>query len=282
MLSNPQQFYQQFGILSDPGKHQNALSAFPDDFASICSTLNKIFLHIHWASRMGVMLDEQRQAEVNIRSFERMMDRLLELESSPITTPRDITKRIVGNCRDISLLLSTILKNKGIPARSRCGFATYFTKGHYEDHWVCEYWHTAKKKWVMVDAQLNDFQQTELNIDFNPYDVPSTHFITAGRAWQMIRQNKADPNKFGIFKYRGEMFIAGNLQRDLLALNNIELLPWDLWGYLHKRYIQLTKADLKLLDEIAIITQLGDTGFPLVRQLYKDNKQFHPKEIWLK
>ena len=36
------------------------------------------------------------------------------------------------------------------------------------------------------------------------------------------------------------MFIVGNVQRDLLALDAIELLPWDLWGFLDKRFVQLT------------------------------------------
>jgi len=46
-------------------------------------------------------------------------------------------------------------------ARSRCGFATYFADpGTCEDHWICEYWDSAQKRWVKVDPQIDPFQKS--------------------------------------------------------------------------------------------------------------------------
>ena len=44
------------------------------------------------------------------------------------------------------------------------------------------------------------------------------------------RAGKADPKAFGILDMHGLWFIAGNVIRDVAALNNHEMLPWDVWG----------------------------------------------------
>ena len=36
--------------------------------------------------------------------------------------------------------------------------------------------------------------------------------------------------KYGIFDLRGLWFVAGNVMRDFAALNNMEMLPWDVWA----------------------------------------------------
>jgi len=69
-----------------------------------------------------------------------------------------------------------------------------------------------------------------LGISFDPLDVPRDQFLTAGVAWQMCRTGQDNPDHFGIFNMRGLWFVRGNLVRDLLALNTIEILPWDVWG----------------------------------------------------
>jgi hypothetical protein len=281
MNISPQDYYREPGCLTVPDKFIFLKQYLPDDIPSLCKLIHNIAIHIFWAERMGCPLDGIRQSDVQLRSFKRKMERLFELDDTALNIRRDNGKKLVVNCRDISLLMTTFLRMKGIPARCRCGFATYFIPQKYEDHWICEYWDIEKQQWKMVDAQMDEYQMEALKINFDVHDVPLGKFIPAGRAWQLIRQNKVDPQKFGIFKYKGEMFIVGNMQRDLLALNSIELLPWDLWGYLNKRYIQLTQPDLKLLDEMAVITQLGDSAFSMVRSMVENNPVLRPKQTWL-
>lgn len=67
----------------------------------------------------------------------------------------------------------------------------------------------------------------------------------------MCRDGEEDPEKFGIFDMRGMGFILGNLIRDLLALNKIEILPWDPWGMMVEKDGEPPKENLKLLDQIA-------------------------------
>ena len=134
---------------------------------------------------------------------------------------RDVAHRLPSVCRHFSLMLCSILRAQGVPARPRCGFGAYFTPGKFEDHWVCEYWNAGQKRWILVDAQLDAIQRKALHINFDPLDTPRNKFIIAGDAWQMCRSGLADPAKFGLTHVHqsGLWFIAGNVLRDLASLN---------------------------------------------------------------
>ena len=72
-----------------------------------------------------------------------------------------------------------------MPARVRCGFATYFTANPFEDHWVCEYWNDHERRWALADAQLDELQRAHLRIDFDVTDLPPGKFFNAAQAWSM-------------------------------------------------------------------------------------------------
>ncbi len=127
-----------------------------------------MLVHIFWAERYGLSLPEERKQEVALRSVAEKLERLLELDSRPLDKARPLEMRLVGNCRDFSVLLASILRHHGTPARARCGFGAYFMPDHYEDHWVCEYWNGAKERWTLVDAQLDAFQCDALKRSLRP------------------------------------------------------------------------------------------------------------------
>jgi hypothetical protein len=166
-----------------------------------------------------------------------------------------------------------MLRHQGVPARARCGFGTYFLPDHYEDHWVCEYWNADESRWILVDPQLDDFQQKELKIQFDPLDVPRDQFVVGGQAWQMCRSGGADPEKFGIFEWHGMWFVRGNLVKDLASLNKVELLPWDGWGLSDKDEQALALADMTLLDRIAQLTLADDALFAEMQAIYESEEE---------
>lgn len=274
-------FYRTAGPLTEVSRYSDLLKDLPDTVEELVGVIQGLLLHIFWAGRYGEMLSTRRKEEVNIRTAEGKIARILEIDPAALVQARPLNQRLIGNCRDFSLLLAALLKFKGIPARARCGFATYFIKGKYEDHWVVEYWQAEGQRWVMVDAQLDAFQCEHLKIQFDPLDMPAGQFLPAGQAWQMCRKNQADPLKFGIQQYHGMEFILGDVQRDLLALNRIELLPWDIWGLAGKRFKDLTREQLALIDRIALFTLLPDSPLTIIRQLYEENAILHAPQDWL-
>jgi hypothetical protein len=164
-----------------------------------------------------------------------------------------------------------MLQSQGIPARPRCGFATYFEPGLYIDHWVCEYWNEAEQRWIFVDAQLDVVQQNILKTTFNTLDVPRDQFIVGGAAWKMCRGGQADPDRFGIFDMHGMDFVKGDFLRDVAALNKMELLPWDCWGMILTEHDTLPPDDLSMLDQLAELTYTDAPAFDTVRQIYESD-----------
>jgi hypothetical protein len=72
---------------------------------------------------------------------------------------------------------------------------------------------------------------------------------------------------------RGLWFIAGNLMRDVAALNNREMLPWDVWGAMIRPDEPLQNDQLALFDRLAAVTRAPDTTFAELRALYEDNER---------
>ncbi len=193
-------YYVQASPMTDPQDQAYLLADLPADIPSLVKVVQGVIVHIFWADRYGLHLSDERKQEVNLRFIPKILTRINELDPQPLTVARPLDRKLVGNCRDYSTLLCAILRQQGVAARARCGFGAYFMPGHYEDHWVCEYWNAAQRRWIMVDAQLDPLQCDVLNIPFDPLDVPRDQFITGGRAWQMCRSGQADPDRFGIFE----------------------------------------------------------------------------------
>jgi len=280
---DPLAFYSKPGMMTDPGKHAYLLAGLPDDLVSLCSVVQNNLIHVFWAERMGVNLTEARKATLQIRPVSEKLANIAQTNHRPLSTPRTVDQRQVGNCRDFTLLLVSILRHKGIPARARCGFGTYFDPDQNVDHWVGEYWNPSKKRWMMVDSQLDFFQTKALNIKFDPLDVPADEFLTAGKAWKMCRSGEADPDKFGIFDMHGLRFVWGDVVRDFLALNKVEILPWDGgWGFLNQKLSDPLPDNetLTLYDKIAAMTIEINEKFPEIRTYYKNEPKFHTPSEW--
>jgi hypothetical protein len=245
-----------------------AFQGLPADIDRLRRIVQGLVIHVFWAGHYQVRLDETRQAELQLRHVPRQLARLLELDPRPLTEARPPERRLVGNCRDFSTLLTAMLRARGLPARARCGFGRYFEPGRHIDHWVCEYWHAGQGRWLLADAQLDNVQCQALGIRFDPLDVPRDQFIVGGLAWQLCRQGRADPDTFGIHDMHGLWFVRGDLVRDVAALNKVELLPWDGWGLCDARDDELKEGDLALLDRLAELTAGDVPDFKTVADLY--------------
>jgi hypothetical protein len=273
----PQSYYALPGTMTDPRGYASLFDGLPASVPELVEVVQGLLLHIFWAERYGLALPEERQQEVQIRPVDRKLARILELDDRPLAEARPLEKKLVGNCRDFSVVLCAMLRHQGVPARARCGFGTYFLPDHYEDHWVVEYWDAVRGHWVMVDAQLDAFQRQALGIEFDPLDMPPGQFVTGGQAWQMCRAGKADPDKFGILDMHGLWFVRGDLIRDLLSLNKIEILPWDGgWGYL----VIEEQMDTDLMDRFAALTLAGDRAFEEIRATYASEPRLHVPAEW--
>jgi hypothetical protein len=218
---------------------------------------------------------------VEIRPAAAKLDRILSIDRRPLAEPRSVEQRLVSNCRDFTVLLVSLLKRLGLPARARCGFGVYFLPNHYEDHWIAEVWNGSEARWMQVDAQLDALQREALGISFDPLDMPPGQFVAGGSAWQMCRRGEADPDHFGIFDMRGIDFVKNDLLLDVRALNNVELLPWDICGLACIPYAELTPGQMDLLDQAAQLSTGGAACYEELRALYDAQPGLHPDPAML-
>jgi hypothetical protein len=283
---NPLNYYASPGPMTDPKGYASLFDGLPTEIPALVEVVQGLLIHIFWAGRYGLQVPEERRQEVNLRGVVQKLQRVQELDAAPLTVARSLEKKLVGNCRDFSTLLCAMLRHQSIPARARCGFGTYFLDDRYPyvDHWVCEYWKTDEGRWVMVDAQLDALQRQVLDIQFDPLDMPPGQFVTGGQGWQMCRTGQADPAKFGIFEWNGLWFVRGDLMRDFLALNKVEILPWDGgWGYLeHAEDLEAEMPEriVAVMDRIAALMLAGDEAYAEMRATYEGDGGFHvPAEL---
>lgn len=249
------------------------LAPVEGDIAALAGVVQGLLLHEHWAGAYGQTLSAERRAGSHIRPVAEMLDRILAEDDKSLAAARPLERRLVGTCRDFTLLLVAMLRMKGVPARARCGFGAYFEPGRFVDHWVCEVWNGSEGRWVLVDAQIDEIQGRALKPDFDVLNVPRDRFLVAGDAWVQCRAGAADPDSFGIMDMYGLWFVAGNLLRDVAALNNMEMLPWDVWGAMPGEDEPMSEDTLAFFDRLAALTREPDAAFGELRELYESDER---------
>ncbi|MGH3209850.1 MAG: transglutaminase-like domain-containing protein [Trebonia sp.] len=254
-----------------PGGHAAALAGLPPDVAALTGVAHGLIVHEHLAGMYGFELAEERRASVHTRPVSRLLDQVTAEDGRPLDVAREPSARVPGNCRHFTVLTVAALRAHGIPARARCGFGGYFGTGWYEDHWVCEYWNAATGRWTLADAQIDDVQRKVFGIELDLLDVPRGDFLVAGDAWLRCRAGRADPGRFGMSHLgeAGYWWIAANLLRDVAALNNREMLPWDVWGEMLRPDEEPDESQAALFDQLAALTADPDAGFAELTARYQ-------------
>jgi len=238
---------------------EEQVDALPNDIASIADAVQSLLLHEAWAPAYEVKLSEKRTAEKELHTAVAMLRRAAEMDAWLLSPPR-ADRRVVGVCRHFATLFVAVLRHKGIPARARVGFASYFEPDKHVDHWTGEYWNHEQDRWILVDAQLDELQRTLVQPDFDTLDVPRDRFIIAGDAWRMCRSGEADPMSFGVggTDLWGLEEIMGDVFQDLAALQKVELLPWGWYGLASED--GMWERELPLIDRLAALSSTGDAG----------------------
>jgi len=252
---------------------QEALERIPDEPVEICRSAHSLVIHPNDTQSLG--LPDGRFAENQLRPAAALIAALLALDPAPLDVPRSPDRRLIGTCRHFAVLSCALLRCRGVAARARCGFATYFQAGQGLDHWITEYWHEQDKRWVRIDSQiLGESVLAEAE------DLRSGQFLTGGEAWRAFREGGIDAAKFGVYGTGnwGPAEIRGNAIRDLAALNKVEMLPWDEWGRMSESYKGRTGADYDgLLDTIAAVCAADVPS--AVAELYACDELRVPQEL---
>jgi hypothetical protein len=269
-------YYASQSCITDPRRMAVLLANLPNDLAELRRVAHGLVIHYRSETVIEHGVPAERMKEIDTRYADKMLARLAELKDGPLTAPRSLAERLVGCCRDFTVLFLAMARAQGIPIRARVGFAAYFISGYYLDHEVAEVWNAEERRWRLVDPQLADNYTSPDGACIDPLDLPPDGFLLAGSAWQQCRAGIADPESFmvspklEIKKTRGWPQIRHNLVHDLAALNKTEMLLWDEWS---GPWETLVDRDLNRLDQLAEQTSGADPNVATLIQVYKNDSE---------
>ena len=237
---------------SDPGRRAPLLEALPTDAAGLGAVSRNVIAHYraHEAE-----LPAETRSDIDLRWLERILDADQSRHPEPLAAERPLAERVQGCCRDHTLLCVGALRQHGIPARSRVGFATYFSPDWNHDHVVVEA-HLGGR-WVRFDPELAPGDKP-----FDSLDMPvgpGSPFVTSAEVWRDHRAGRIDVDAYGVdpnVPVRGEWFVGTYVVTELAHRMRDELLLWDGWGVMGPDIA----GHADLIDELAALLVAADAG----------------------
>ena len=128
---------------SEPAEFAPLLAPLSAGAPAVVEAVAGLVLHPVLVARRGVTPHAGSGDDAESRTVRELLRRVLARDGRPLAAARAPERRFIGTCRDYALLVCSVLRHQGIPARLRVGFADYFVPGFHEDHWLCEYRHLA-------------------------------------------------------------------------------------------------------------------------------------------
>jgi hypothetical protein len=264
-------FYAKPGPMTDLSSvPPDALVGLPDEPAEIMKVVRGCVIDPGTLTQIHKMeLPQGRDDERQIRPVASVIDKIIQLDRSPLIQARPPDRRFFGTCRNYATLACALLRHTGTPARVRAGFAGYFVPNTWMDHWIVEY--RRDDRWVRVDPELDDDWLSKRTPGMTSEKVAAAMYLSGSETWQRCRSGELDPDRcnmggdnWGIGEVRGSVLL------DLAAINQDEMLPWDDWGRMVAAYRSETGAEYdELLDRVSAEVTAGD--FDAVRELYENH-----------
>lgn len=277
--------YLEYGLFTYPGLYEDYLKTLPDDVKKLGELLRKNFLHRTTLAdgNRGTNADLKygdmtkipwwRQAEDdNLTTTTAMLAEFFRRDQKGLTMERKVEDKLVLTCRYVAILMASILKTKGIPARVRSGFASYFegTKDSW-DHWITQYWKESEQQWVTIDVD-GSWHRT----GFDMYDIPEGKFDYSADAWLDVRQGKKEGSHFrNAGGFEGLAPIAWEIFHDFHCLMNDEPI------YLHhpavamlENFKKLSEEKLNEIDNLAELMQNPDENFDKLSHIWETNREY--------
>lgn len=266
MITNDERLeeYTRMIPLLEPGDLAVLYDELPRDWKELCEVIGCQLIHPNRVKKIRhALISHTKNEDTAYSSVKDMLEQLLVRNANGLIRERAPHERLIVSCRYHAILLISVLRHRGIPARCRVGFARYLGEAHrkYVDHWVAEVWLEQEQRWILIDP------------DLQIVDIPADEFFTSGDAWLIVRDGEMNANLFGSKKWWGAYYIRNSVCHDLSSVLGNVLHYWDFPPICQKEMNRLTEEDLQLLDEVSIYLQDPDLYSKELRFIYEDNEQ---------
>jgi sulfatase modifying factor 1 len=273
-------FYRKYSSFTDPGEYQYLYKNLPDSLPELCSLIRAQFINQGWELNMyrDQIPKERWNESLKYPTVKSALEGLLSYDSSGLVPDRKVEDRLVLICRDNAILLASILKYRGIPARVRYGFAPYLIPDFHSFHVICEVWNEKDKRWMLVDpsADMVDFSREK--------------FDFGNEVWLKMQQNEIDPQLYGLMgKFTGLLPIAMIVCTDLASLLGTEH-PIGQYPPLFDNAVQndnrFTSQQIEMLNKISeLMKSIDADNLSELQEIYNNTPQlqftrsFDPRTI---
>lgn len=235
-------YYCQHSKLTDPGKLRSFYDGIPDTVEDIVKSVQEVSLYMVDAYILKLNISKERMQALSCSSVREIIELLIHLKNQPLCIPREFDHKIIANCRNMALLLCSIMREKNIPSRLRIGFSNYMMPFFYHDKVIVEYWNSESNKWQIIDIILNELNIKSRGLKFGPTNVPDGKYIYSFQAWKSCKNNPKTASKFGagvdgVIDFRSGKWYARNIiLRDFAMINKEEHNFTKTWGIM-KSYV---------------------------------------------
>jgi hypothetical protein len=162
------------GPFTGLGEFKRHFEGLEGDARTMARIVQGLLIHEGLAAAYQVTLPAERAVEKQLHSAVAMLSQSVRLDDRPPDQAREPRARVVGVCRHYATLFVALMRAKGVPARARCGFASYIAPGKNVDHWIGEYWNVGESRWVLVDAQIDELQRDLFRLTLDRWTCRAT------------------------------------------------------------------------------------------------------------
>ena len=260
-------FYLQYSSYTDPGEYEYLYKNLPDSLPELCSLIKSQIIHPYAElPKYREQIPKERWNEMFLYpSVKSILEGLLSYDSSGIVNDRKPENRLVLGCNQNAILLASILKYRGIPARVRYGHATYIIPEFHISHTICEVWNEDEMRWMLVDPSMD-------MIDFN-----REKFDFSNDLWLKMQKEEIDPNLYGIpRRYTGLVSIVGKICPDLASILGTEY-PIDQYAPILDDIFQNNQLSSKQIETLNKISELKKSidaeNHSELQEIYNNNPE---------
>lgn len=281
-------FYKKTSSYTDLGYYKEFAKSLPDDIEELCVLQRMQIIHpvvfrdknirnnkeSFWGDMTKIPITRLRYEDDIFPTAQSILAELLRKDAK-YNIERKAEDKVHVTCRCQAILLASILKAKGIPARARSGFAEYIHyDGIYYDHWITEYFDEKEDKWKLVDA---DEHCPDHKMGFDLNDIPYDKFLFGANAWLGIRRKEykentifyaSDPATLGL-----KAAIRG-LFYDFHSLMNNEIIFLHMPKYIQDKDFELSEEEYKELDCLAKLMLNPNENFEKLQDIWENNSKF--------
>jgi transglutaminase-like putative cysteine protease len=116
--------------VTDPGRAAQTIDDLPAEIGALREASSRLVFHYRAGGDLaGNGIPPERMAEINTMYADDILALLLGRGEPNLARDRQPADRVVGCCRDATVLFLALARHKGIPARARVGFSAYFEPG---------------------------------------------------------------------------------------------------------------------------------------------------------